>query len=79
MADNRITCSMSRMGNCYDNACVESFFGSLKNEFTAFERFESRDQAALELFEWIEVFYNRIRRHSKTNYLSPVDYEHKNN
>jgi transposase InsO family protein len=79
LADNRIICSMSRKGNCYDNACVESFFGSLKNEFTAFEPFESRDQAALKIFEWIEVYYNRVRRHSTINYLSPVDYEHKNN
>jgi transposase InsO family protein len=66
---------MSRKGNCYDNACVESFFGSLKNEYVAFERFESRDQAALELFAWIEVFYNRTRRHSSLGYLSPFDYE----
>jgi transposase InsO family protein len=68
---------MSRKGNCYDNACVESFFGSLKNELVAFERFESRDKATLELFNWIEVFYNRIRRHSTLGYLSPVDYEKK--
>ena len=77
LTDNRITCSMSGKGNCYDNACLESFFGSLKNEFTHFEKFESRDQAALELFSWIEVFYNRVRRHSTLNYLSPVDYEQK--
>jgi len=75
LSDNGIKCSMSRKGNCYDNAVVESFFGSLKNEFVAFERFESRDQAALKLFAWIEVFYNRIRRHSTLDYLSPVDYE----
>jgi transposase InsO family protein len=73
--DNGIICSMSRKGNCYDNAVVESFFGSLKNEFVAFERFESRDQAALGLFEWIEIFYNRARRHSTLEYLSPVEYE----
>jgi putative transposase len=75
LADNGIKCSMSRKGNCYDNACVESFFGSLKNEFVHFEKFESRDQAALELFSWIEVFYNRVRRHSTLDYLSPVDFE----
>lgn len=75
LSDNGIACSMSRKGNCYDNAVVESFFGSLKNEFVAFERFASRDQATVELFEWIEVFYNRIRRHSTLEYLSPVDYE----
>lgn len=77
LADNGIECSMSRKGNCYDNACVESFFGSLKNEFVSFEKFQSRDQAAVELFAWIEVFYNRLRRHSTLNYLSPVDYEQK--
>lgn len=78
LADHGMICSMSRKGNCYDNACLESFFGSLKNELVAFERFESRDQAALELFEWIEVFYNRVRRHSTLGYLSPVDYEREN-
>ncbi len=77
LSDNGIECSMSRKGNCYDNACVESFFGSLKNELVAFERFENRHQATLELFNWIEVFYNRIRRHSTLGYLSPVDYEKK--
>jgi len=74
---NGIECSMSRKGNCYDNACVESFFGSLKNEFVSFEKFGSRDQAAVELFYWIEVYYNRVRRHSTLGYISPVDYEHK--
>lgn len=77
LADNGIECSMSRKGNCYDNACVESFFGSLKNEFVSFEKFDSRDQAAFELFAWIEVYYNRVRRHSTLDYLSPVDYEQK--
>ena len=77
LSDNGLECSMSRKGNCYDNACVESFFGSLKNEFVAFERFESRERATLELFDWIEVFYNRVRRHSTLGYLSPVDYEEK--
>lgn len=78
LADNAIICSMSRKGNCYDNACVESFFGSLKNEMVAFERFENRQQATLKLYEWIEVFYNRVRRHSTLGYLSPVDYEREN-
>ena len=76
--DHGITCSMSRKGNCYDNAVAESFFGSLKNEFAAFEKFKSREEAAMALFEWIEVFYNRIRRHSKLKYLSPVDFENEN-
>ncbi len=78
LADNGITCSMSRKGNPHDNAVAESFFGSLKNEFVCFERFESRAEAALRLFEWIEVFYNRVRRHSTLGYLSPVDYEVEN-
>lgn len=75
LADHGIECSMSRKGNCYDNAVAESFFGSLKNELVAFERFASRDQAALKLFDWIEVFYNGMRRHSTLDYQSPVDYE----
>jgi len=75
LAENGIKCSMSRKGNCYDNACVESFFGSLKNELVHYVKYESRDQAALELFGWIEVFYNRVRKHSTLGYLSPVDYE----
>ena len=78
LEDNAMICSMSRKGNCYDNACVESFFGSLKNEMVAFERFESRKAAALRLFEWIETYYNRVRRHSTLGYVSPVDYERKN-
>jgi putative transposase len=78
LTNHAMVCSMSRKGNCYDNACAESFFGSLKNEMVAFDKFESRDEAALELFEWIEVFYNRVRRHSTLGYLSPVDYEQKN-
>jgi putative transposase len=78
LSENKITCSMSRKGDCYDNAVAESFFGSLKNEFCAFERFETRSEATMRLFEWIEVFYNRIRRHSTLGYLSPVDYESKN-
>ena len=77
LASNGIECSMSRKGNCYDNACVESFFSSLKNEFVSFVKFESRDQAAVELFSWIEVYYNRVRRHSTLGYKSPVDFEHK--
>ena len=75
LAGRDMECSMSRKGNCYDNAVAESFFGSLKNELVAFERFQSRDQAALEIFDWIEVFYNGVRRHSTLGYQSPVDFE----
>ncbi len=78
LSESGMVCSMSRKGNCYDNACVESFFGSLKNEYVAFERFRSRDEAQLKIFAWIEVFYNRIRRHSTLGYLSPVDFEERN-
>ena len=71
--------SMSRKGNCYDNACVESFFASLKTELVAFERFRSRQEAKDKLFAWIEAFYNRYRRHSTLDYLSPVEYENERN
>ncbi|MFH2026710.1 MAG: IS3 family transposase, partial [bacterium] len=72
LTENNMVCSMSRKGNCYDNACVESFFSSLKNEFVYFEKFHSRDEAQLKIFAWIEVFYNRIRKHSTIGYVSPV-------
>jgi putative transposase len=75
LSENGMECSMSRKGNCYDNACVESFFSSLKNEYVSFERFRTREEAQLKIFSWIEVFYNRIRRHSTLGYVSPVDFE----
>jgi transposase InsO family protein len=68
-------CSMSRKGNCWDNAVAESFFRSLKTELVHHEDFATRDEARLAIFEYIEVFYNRIRRHSSLGYLSPADYE----
>ena len=67
--------SMSRKGNCYDNAVVESFFHTLKTELIYFERYQTRDEAKRSVFDYIEIFYNRERRHSALNYLSPVDYE----
>jgi putative transposase len=67
--------SMSRKGNCYDNACVESFFATLKNELVYEVRYRNRQQAQLSLFDYIEVLYNRIRRNSTLGYLSPVDFE----
>jgi transposase InsO family protein len=70
-----ITCSMSRKGNCWDNAVVESFFSSLKQELVYLSTFNTRQEAQLALFEYIEVFYNRKRRHSSLGYLSPVEYE----
>lgn len=75
LSENGMERSMSGKGNCYDNACVESFFGSLKNEYVAFERFRSREEAHLKLFARIEIFYNRVRRHSTLHYLCPVDFE----
>lgn len=78
LAEYEMVSSMSRKGNCYDNACVESFFGSLKNEMVAFERFLTREEAKQKIFAWIEVFYNRIRRHSTLGYKSPVEFEQKN-
>ena len=77
LAEYKMISSMSRKGNCYDNACIESFFGSLKNELVAFEKFLTRDQAKQRIFEWIEVFYNRVRRHSTLGYVSPVEFEMK--
>lgn len=66
---------MSRPGNCYDNAVVESFFKTLKFELTKGVRYKTREQARTSLFEYIEVFYNRKRLHSTLGYMSPVDYE----
>lgn len=70
-----IECSMSRKGNCWDNAPVESFFASLKRERLHRCAFATRDQARTAVFEWIEVWYNRKRRHSTLGYLSPEQFE----
>jgi putative transposase len=70
-----ITCSMSRRGDCWDNAPMESFFASLKKELVHHENYQSRAEARASVFEYIEVFYNRVRRHSALGYLSPVAYE----
>ena len=67
-------CSMSRKGNCWDNAPTESFFNSLKNERVHGVRYATRGQAIADLFEYIEVFYNRSRRHSTLGYRSPVKF-----
>src|SRR4029079_3292792 len=68
-----ITCSMSRRGNSYDNAVMEAFFSSLKSEVA--DRFDSCGAAKMELFDYIEVFYNQRRRHSTLDYLSPAEFE----
>ena len=67
--------SMSRKGNCWDNACVESFFGTLKRELVYHRRYVTREEARQDIFEYIEVFYNRQRRHSTLGYHSPAEYE----
>jgi transposase InsO family protein len=66
---------MSRSGNCYDNAYLESFFGTLKTELVHGERCRTRLEARLSIFEYVEVFYNRQRRHSALEYRSPEQYE----
>ena len=66
---------MSRRANCWDNAPMESFLASLKKELTRSEIFATREEARSSLFEYIEVFYNRIRRHSSLGYKSPAEYE----
>ena len=67
-------CSMSRKGNCYDNAPMESFWGTLKNEWVHHRRYETRAQAKSEITEYIEIFYNRQRRHSKLGNVAPAVY-----
>src|SRR5262245_44578974 len=68
-----ITCSMSRTGNCHDNAVMEAFFSTLKTELA--DRFESCGEAKMQLFDYIEVFYNQRRRHSTIGYVSPAQFE----
>lgn len=67
--------SMSRRGNCYDNAVVESFFSSLKKERIRGKTYLTRDKARADIFDYIEVIYNRTRRYSKLGMLSPADFE----
>lgn len=76
LESHNMLCSMSRKGNCYDNAVVESFFHSLKTEWVHHYRYKTRTEAKASIFEYIEIFYNRQRRHSQLNYLSPADYEY---
>ena len=73
--EHGITPSMSRKGNCWDNACVESFFGTLKRELVYHRRYATREAATQDIFEYIEVFYNRKRRHSTLGYDSPAEFE----
>lgn len=77
LAENGLRCSMSRKGECLDNAVAESFFGTLKNELIYHDDYKTRAQARQSIFEYIEIFYNRQRRHASLNYLTPVEYEAK--
>jgi transposase InsO family protein len=70
-----VTCSMSRKANCWDNAPMESFFATLKKELVHRHRYQTRDEARRSLFEYIEIFYNRVRRHSALGYISPAQFE----
>jgi len=74
LAEYGMRCSMSRKGNCWDNAAVESFFNSLKNERVHGQRYRTRVQAKADVFQYIEGFYNRIRRHSTLGNLSPAQF-----
>jgi len=75
LAEHGITCSMSGAGNCYDNAMVESFFATLKKELVHQADYRTREAARRSIFEWIEVFYNRERRHTALGNQSPSEYE----
>jgi len=77
LAAHGMTPSMSRTGDCYDNAVVESFFATLEWELLERADWHTREEAKAAIFEYIEVWYNRQRRHSTLGYLSPVDYEHR--
>ena len=79
LKEERIECSMSRRGNCWDNAPMESFFASLKKELVHDEDYATREQARASIFEYIEVFYNRVRRHSALGYVAPDEYERTHN
>jgi len=75
LEEHDIIQSMSRKGNCWDNAVAESFFHTLKTGLTNHKQYQTRDEAQEDIFEYIEVFYNRQRLHSTNDYWSPVDYE----
>jgi transposase InsO family protein len=75
LKEHGIQVSMSRKGNCWDNAVMERFFGTLKRECTSRERFQTHEEARTAIFEYIEAFYNRVRKHSTRGYLSPIQFE----
>jgi transposase InsO family protein len=75
LSEEGIVCSMSGVGQCWDNAPMESFFGRMKCELASDEMFATQDQARADIFEYLEVFYNRVRRHSSLGFLSPEEFE----
>ena len=75
LADQGITCSMSRSGNVWDNSAMESFFSTLKTERVSRKVYATREQAKADVFDYVERFYNPYRRHSTIGFVSPVDYE----
>jgi putative transposase len=75
IADNGVQCSMSRSGNVWDNAAMESFFSSLKTERIGSKVYRTRESARADVLDCIERFYNTVRRHSTIGYLSPVEFE----
>lgn len=79
LTEEGIECSMSGVGQCWDNAVVESTFGSLKRELVHHEDYATREEAKASVFEYVEVFYNRDRRHSTLGYVSPAEYERRHN
>lgn len=79
LAAHGLEASMSRAGNCYDNAAMESFWSTLKSELVHRRTFATRAEARAAIFEYVEVFYNRQRLHSALDYKSPVDFENQNN
>ena len=79
LKEQKIQCSMSGTGNCYDNAVVESFFGLLKRERVNRRYYSTRDEARQDVFDYIEVFYNRKRRHGYLGNISPVAFEERAN
>lgn len=72
---HNIICSMSGKGNCYDNATCESFFHTLKVELVYQRKYQTREQAQRSIFWYIEAYYNRVRRHSGIDYMSPINFE----
>jgi transposase InsO family protein len=79
LAKHGITCSMSRVAQCWDNAPVESFFATLKRELVHDEQYSTREQAKASIFEYIETFYNRVRLHSPLGFLAPEEFERTHN